>query len=226
MLPKADEHQKAVELRRKGKSYTEILSLIPVSQASLSLWLRNVTLTKRQTKLLLLKKTRGQVKGGLAKRKFREIQEKQIIDASIKEIKEISRRELWLLGIIAYWCEGSKQKDGNISQGVIFANSDPFLLKLFLRWVKEFCDVKEQDIVYTLYIHKTGNIAAALKYWSKVLEIGIKAFSKTSIKKHNVLTKRKNTGENYHGLIRIRIRRSTNLNRKIKGWVLGMGNVI
>lgn len=226
MLSKAKEHQEAIALRKQGKSYSEILSVIPVSKSSLSLWLRAVNLTKQQLAALLSRKKAGQIKGGLAKRKSRESQERVIINIAAREIKKVSRRELWLLGIIAYWCEGSKQKEENISQGVIFVNSDPFLLRLFIKWVKEFCFVKDKDIIYTLYIHETGNIAVALDYWSKTLGIKVEDLGKISIKKHNVLTKRKNRGKNYHGLIRISIRKSTNLNRKIRGWVMGINNLI
>lgn len=226
MLPKLADRQKAIELRKKGKSYSEILSEVHVSQSSLSSWLKNILLTEEQMNLLLLKKKAGQKRGGLVKKKFRKFEEKQIIDTAGNEIKELSSREFWLLGIIAYWCEGSKQKEWNVSQGVIFANSDPFLIKLFANWVKKFCLVEDKDIKYNLYIHETGNTTTALDYWSKILNIHVKDFGKTSIKKHNILTKRKNIRQDYHGLIRISINRSTNLNRKIKGWVMGINALI
>ncbi len=226
MLAKLSERQQAIKLRKEGKSYSEIIDLVPVSQSSLSLWLKNIRLTKEQTKRLLFRKQKGQSRGGLVRRKFREELESKIVEEAMGTIQALSKRELWLLGIIAYWCEGGKQKEGNISQGVVFANSDPFLLRLFVKWVKEFCQIRNENIVYTLYIHETGNISLALDYWSKILAIDAKEFGKTSIKRHNVLTKRKNTGENYHGLIRIRVRKSTNLNRTIKGWVMGINNFI
>lgn len=226
MLAKLDERQKAVVLRKQGKSYSEIMSLLPVSQSSLSLWLRNIQLTRKQTDRLLLRKRLGQAKGGLAKRRFRELQERKIVDEALKELKELTKRELWLLGIIAYWCEGSKQREGNISQSVVFVNSDPFLLNLFVKWIKEICLIKDENIIYNLNIHETANVNESINYWSKVLEIGTENFGKSSIKRHSILTKRKNIGKNYYGLMRIRIRKSTNLNRKIKGWVMGINNLI
>ncbi|HBQ50385.1 hypothetical protein A3B42_03925 [Candidatus Daviesbacteria bacterium RIFCSPLOWO2_01_FULL_38_10] len=226
MLAKVNEREKAIYLRQQGKSYSEIMLLIPVSQSSLSLWLRDVVLTDEQRKRLLLKKQIGQAEGGRVKRRFRELKETKTINVAKKAIGKLSKREIWLLGIIAYWCEGSKQRKGNISQGVAFANSDPFLIRLFIRWVKEFCQIKDEDISFNLYIHKTGNIPSALDFWGGRLGIEARDFGKTYIKNHNVLTKRKNTGEDYHGLIRVGIKKSTDLNRKIKGWVIGMNNFV
>jgi hypothetical protein len=42
------EKNKAIELRKQGKTFGEILSKIPVSKGSLSYWLRNITLTHGQ----------------------------------------------------------------------------------------------------------------------------------------------------------------------------------
>ncbi|MBI2595714.1 helix-turn-helix domain-containing protein [Candidatus Daviesbacteria bacterium] len=226
MLAKVREHQQAVYLRKKGKSYAEIAYKIQVSQSTLSLWLRDVKLTKEQIDSLFLKKLMGQRKGGFAKRRFREQQEERIIKTSSSEVDCLSTRELWLLGIIAYWCEGSKQKENNVSQRVVFTNSDPFLLKLFVKWIREICLIGDKDIVYNLHIHENADVSTALNYWSKLLNIKVVSFGKTSIKTHKILTKRKNIGENYHGLIRIGIRKSTSLNRKIRGWVKGLNNLI
>lgn len=226
MLAKTKERDKAILLRKQGKSYSEICSLIPVSQSSLSFWLRNIELTPQQIDQLSLKKKKGQSKGGLAKRIFRENQQQAILKESADEIKDLSKKELWLLGIVAYWCEGAKQKENNISQAVVFANSDATLIKLFIKWLKEICKVINDDIIYSLYIHDNADVAKALAYWSETLEISKYKFGEPILKKHNIATKRRNIHDNYHGLIRISVRKSTNLNRKISGWILGIGKNI
>ncbi len=166
------------------------------------------------------------MKGGIARRKFRELQEKRTVEISVREIKEISRRELWLLGVIAYWCEGAKQKEDNVSQGIIFANSDPILLTLFVKWLREILKIKDDAINYSLYIHQSANFSRALNYWNKTLKIPKDKLIKVIFKKHVIKTNRKNTGASYYGLIRIAVKKSTNLNRIIKGWVLGISNFI
>ena len=47
-------------------------------------------------------------------------------------------------------------------------------------------------------------------------------FDKIYFKKHVVKSTRHNTQESYHGLLRVRVKRSTNLNRKIMGWIDGI----
>ena len=41
-------------------------------------------------------------------------------------------------------------------------------------------------------------------------------------KHHRPQTYRYNTGDSYHGLVRIKVRRSANLNRRISGWIQGI----
>jgi hypothetical protein len=43
-------------------------------------------------------------------------------------------------------------------------------------------------------------------------------FRRSVLKRHNPKTTRKNTGDDYHGCLRIEVRRSMDLYRKIEGW--------
>ena len=52
MLAKIEEKQKAIALRKRGYSYSEILAEVPVAKSTLSLWLRSVGLAKKQKQLL------------------------------------------------------------------------------------------------------------------------------------------------------------------------------
>lgn len=222
MLSKPKEKEYAIRLRKQGYSYSEILAKVPVSQASLSFWLRNVQLNSHQVEHLFAKKRSGQAKGARKRRSVRELQQELIIKNAEKQIKRLSDRELFLLGAVAYWCEGAKQKPHNISSGVMFANSDPFLIKLFLKWLEKACNISQNEIKYILCIHESGNEKKAIEYWSKIMNIQPSDFLRTSFKRHKTLTNRKNVGENYYGLMRIEVRKSTILNRKIAGWISGM----
>ena len=55
-MSKPEEKWKAVELRRKGLSYREILQHVPVAKSTLSLWLRTVGLSRPQTQRLTEKR--------------------------------------------------------------------------------------------------------------------------------------------------------------------------
>ena len=61
-------------------------------------------------------------------------------------------------------------------------------------------------------------MAAAHDFWLEVTKAGPEQFMKTSMKRHNPKTTRKNVGDDYHGCLRISVHKSSELLRKIEGW--------
>src|SRR3989344_8136502 len=98
MLSKKVELQKAINLRHKGKSYSEIAGILHVSKSTLSLWLRNINLEEESQKILKRKKYEGQLKGGLARKNFRIQTQRDIELRASGQIGFINKREFWLLG--------------------------------------------------------------------------------------------------------------------------------
>lgn len=221
MIKKEKEKKLAIELRKQGLTYNEILKKIPIAKSTLSVWLKDIGVAKRQSQRLTLQRKLAQIKASETCREIRVAKEKDIIGFAKKEIRGISKRELWLIGTAIYWAEGSKQKSHNVSQGVSFGNSDPKMILLFKKWMNECCSVEDDRLYYRIYIHETADIAEAKKFWSGLIG---KKIEKTYLKKHNPKTMRKNSGNDYHGLLRIDVTRSTDLNRKIKGWILGIAD--
>lgn len=213
------EKEKAIQLRKLGFSYNEILQKVPVAKSTLSVWLRETGVAKRQKQKLTEKRKAAQQKAQEACRKNRILRENEIIEKARKEIGNISKRELWIIGIAIYWAEGAKQKDNNVSQGVSFGNSDLKMILLFKKWLNECCDIENERFCYRIYIHETADIAKAKKFWTNLLGEKVEKFY---LKKHDPKTIRKNVGENYNGLLRMDIKKSTDLNRKIRGWILGI----
>ncbi|MDP3015100.1 MAG: hypothetical protein Q8N28_01670 [bacterium] len=224
---KATAKEKAINLRKLGFSYSEILKQIPVAKSTLSLWLRSVGLSKKQKQRLTEKKLASMQRGAIAKRNKRIEIVRLIKNKAISEIKNISNRELWLIGVSLYWAEGSKSKPHNISQGVTFSNSDPMMIKVFMEWLRKILKIPENDIKYEIYIHENSKnkVVDSIQYWSKITKASQNKFKYVYFKRNKVNTKRKNTNENYYGLVRILVNKSTNLNRKISGWIEGiLGN--
>lgn len=215
----------AINLRREGLSYSEILRKIPVAKSTLSLWLRSVELSKKQTQRLTEKKLLAIQKGGQSRKKWRLATTKSIKKQAYleikKKIKRIDARDLWLMGIMLYWAEGSKDKEYRPGQSVIFSNSDPLMIKVFLKWLYICLQIPVEDIQLSIYIHENHkhNIEKVKTFWSDATGFSIGRFDKIYYKKHKVKVYRRNTEENYHGLLRIRIRKSSALNRRITGWI-------
>ena len=220
-MSKLQEKERAIKIRKKGLSYSEILKRIPVAKSTLSLWLRSVGLSKRQKQRLTEKKLAAMKRGWDAQHKKR-LNITEIIKNKAKaDINKISKRNLWFMGVMLYWAEGAKEKKWNSGVSLKFSNSDPMMISIFLKWLKEICLISPHDIIYELYIHETANWKTAVRYWSKIISI---PYSKIRVYfKHNkISTKRKNIGKDYYGLIMVRVKRSTNLNRKITGWIEGI----
>jgi len=222
MMEKIKEKQKAIALRKKGLSYNEILKRVPVAKSTLSLWLRGIGLAKRQKQRLTKKRRAAQKKAQETCRNNRIRATEEIKILARKEIQKLSKRELWLIGIALYWAEGAKQRGTHISERVRLGNSDPNLILIFLKWLKEICSVTDEEICVRLYIHRTGDEKRALKYWSRIIGIPVRKFQKTVFKRHNIRTNRKVDNKQYFGLLDICVKRSTNFNRKITGWIEGV----
>ena len=222
MILKYKERELAIKLRKKGFSYSEILKKVPVAKSTLSLWLRSVGLSKRQKQRLTTKKLLAGLRGGLARKNQRAIITKKITKEAENEIKNISGRDLWMIGVALYWGEGSKEKlHGSLVQ---LGNSDPRLIKVFLKWLQEICKIPKSEINFCIYLHVTARykLKKVQQHWSKTTGFPIKDFQRIIWKKNKINTHRKNVGEDYFGLLRISVKKSTNLNRKIQGWVNGI----
>lgn len=216
--------KKSIFLRKKGWSYSEILRRVPVAKSTLSLWLRSVGLSKKQRQRFTEKKLLAAIRGGETRKKNRLEQTREIINNSILEINSISNEKLKLLGAVLYWAEGSKSKEYNPSTGVVFGNSDPLMCKLFIRWLVEILAIPKKEICFSIYVHEThkNRVKEIKEYWAKTTGFSNDEFDKIYFKKDKPSTQRRNRREAYHGLLRITVRKSTNLSRKIQGWIEGI----
>lgn len=208
----------AINLRKSGLTYSEILRTVPVAKSTLSLWLKSVHLTKTQHQRLTAKKLAAIRRGGEARHKQRLLLLEKIDQKAARDVKELSRRHLWLAGIMLYWAEGSKEKENSIGLTTTFNNSDPRMIKLFIKWLIDIIKIKRENLRFSLYIHRTADIEKSRTFWSKTV-----ACDKDKIpvyfKKPKSGTNRKNVNEDYRGLLRVAVGRSSVLNRKIAAWV-------
>ncbi len=212
--------EKAIKLRKDGKTYSEILKEIPVAKSTLSEWFKEVKLSKPQIQKLTEKKLIAVRKGGEAKRQQRILRSQLIREDALKDIKHISKRELWLIGITMYWAEGSKEKEYHPGSGIKFGNSDPRMVVVFLKWLNDICKVSNDKIEIEIYIHENSknSIEVVKKYWSKITGFSINRLNKIYYKKNKIKTNRRNIGNLYYGGIRVTVKSSSSLLRKITGW--------
>lgn len=220
MIEKEQEKNRAIQLRKSGFSYNEIRNEIKVAKSTLSLWLRSVGLAKRHQRRLSERQREAREKGIRLIHERRLEKTYHIKQEASGEIKSLSLRERWLIGVALYWAEGSKEKER--STRVQFSNSDPHMILLFRKWCIDFLKMRSSDFDYTLSIHeRSPSIYKAIGFWSDFLNIEPHEL-RLSFKKHNPSPKRKNIGVHYNGLIRFTVKKSVDLNRKISGWIDGI----
>jgi hypothetical protein len=215
---KDDLRDKARELRAEGLAYHQITARLGVSKSSVSLWVRDLPIPPR---LSYEENRRRSAEGArqywATERKAREAHRENQRAAAAVEVSGLTGREILIAGAIAYWCEGAKSKPHRQQYCVVFINSDPGLIRLFLRFL-DTAGIPRSDLVFTVSIHESGDVAAAQRFWLEATGAKSEQFNKPSLKRHNPKTTRKNVGEDYHGCLRIAVHRSSALLRKIEGW--------
>ncbi len=218
---KDDLREVARAMRLEGRSYREIRAEVPVSKSTLSLWLKDVPISAEQAALLLKKQFDSRERRAIALRARRIATQERIWQESAAEIGGLSKRELLVAGAVAYWAEGSKAKPWRTNEQVQFINSDATMIRLFLGWLDSL-QVGRDDLVLRVSIHETADVAKAVRYWAEVCEVDPRVFRRTTLKRHNPKTVRKNSGDSYVGCLTITVRRSTELYRRITGWWQGI----
>lgn len=209
---------KARELRAQGLSYNEITARLGVSKSSVSLWVRDLPGPPRLSYEENRRRSAEGVRRYWAKEgQLREARRADERAAATAEIGGLTHREILIAGAVAYWCEGTKTKPHRRQCSVVFTNSDPGLIGLFLRFL-DAAGVSRGDLAFTVCIHESGDLAAAYQFWLAVTKASPEQFNKMSLKRHNPKTNRKNVGDEYHGCLRITAHRSSALLRKIEGW--------
>jgi len=222
----------ALKLRLSGRSYSEIKTSLGVPKSTLSGWFSNLQLSPTAQKRLASRAYKKSMMG-LLKRNRRQthlaLQRKLKIQKTAERgIRHINQQELKLIGIALYWAEGYKRaikRNGRevTHHPVALSNSDPNLVKIFIRFLIEICKIPKNKITANVRIYQYMNEKELLTFWQKTTDLPEVNFgkvyygiSKSSLGKRpfNVLP---------HGTISIRVN-STNLFHQMMGWISGISD--
>lgn len=215
---KDDVRERARELRVQGLDYEEIADALGVSKSSVSLWVRDISRPARLSYEECRKRAaEGARRYWEAERPVRAAARAAIRDAAASQIGPLTDREVLIAGAIAYWCEGGKSKPHTRSDRVVFINSDPALIRFFLRFL-DVAGAPRASLRFRVYIHEKADVEAAQSFWQDVTGATADQFATPTLKRHNPVTVRKNVGDTYHGCLRIDVSQSADLYRKIEGW--------
>ncbi|MFH9493246.1 hypothetical protein ACH4LZ_28145 [Streptomyces halstedii] len=217
---KDDLRAKARELRRRGLTYDAIQVELGCSKSSISLWVRDLPKPERSRTAVEQARLAGRKRWDheLA---LRDTERQRTKAVAKKEIGAMSDRDLFLVGTALYWSEGTKDKPYDRRESVTFINSDPGMVEVYLAWLALLGFPREQ-LRYRLMIHETADAESAMSYWAELIGIDVSTFQKTTLKKHNPKTVRKNVGSGYRGCLVIRVPQGAELYRRIEGWWSGI----
>lgn len=221
-MAKPGKRKEARKFRRRGKSIKEIARKLDVSPASVHKWCQDIRLTPLQRRQLdqkvlnALQKGRKKTAKHQRAKRLKEI--KTLRTEGITEVGRLLKREFFLTGVALYWAEGFK-KDSRLG----FANSDPNMVKFFLKWLVKNCGVPEKDIRLRvgLNISHKNRTKEVEKYWSELTEIPLNQFQKPFFQKFTWKKEFKKP-EEYFGVLRIRANKQRRLFRRIHGWIEGL----
>lgn len=212
---------KAQTLRKKGISVREIQKNLSVSRSSVSLWVRDVKLTKEQLQKLYSNQRTGGLKGSVIasmnKIKKRIKITKKLFELGKSEVTNLTVKDKFIVGIALYFAEGNKA-----DKSVTFSNSDSRAIKFMVDWLRSYCHVPETKFRCSIYLHDNLNEGTAKKFWSTLTNIPLTQFTKSYIVKNNYKKFRKT--KHVTGICRISVS-DVNLHRRIMGWISGMFEV-
>ena len=215
---KDDLRAKARELRSQGLAYHQIVAELGVSKSTVSNWVSDMPRPDRLSYEECCKRQAEAVaRYWAAERPLREAGREAISAAAAAQINRLSDRETIIAGAIAYWCEGAKNKPYRRHDRVNFINSDAAMITFFLRFL-DVAGIPRDQLTFRIYLHESADVAAAQQFWLGVTRAHPAQFRSPTLKRHNPQTVRKNTGDDYHGCLRIDVLRSADLYRMIEGW--------
>ena len=162
---KAAEQARARELRAQSWTLAAIAAELGVARSSVSVWVRDVEFVPRARRMSLRRPS------SLMLARQREIGELRAAGAAT--IGQLSEREFLVAGTALYAAEGAK-RDGSVR----FANTDPRMLLFFATWLRRFFDIDEGRLRMRLYLHQGLDIVAATAFWSELVQIPVRQFTR------------------------------------------------
>ena len=180
--------ERAIKLRKQGKSVRDIEKLLRIPRSTLSGWFKNIVLDKKyQVKLHRnwvnsLKKARKEAVKWHNHQKAERLRTAEIQALEILSQLNLKDRSVLELALsLLYLGEGFKAKGGT---GM--GNSDPLILEFFIKSLEKCFNIDVKKIKCELHLRADQNPVLIKQYWSKELSIPLENFTSVSIDKRTI----------------------------------------
>lgn len=164
-------------MRRGGASYSQIRQKVSVSKSTLSLWLRDLPLSRERINMLRGHNAVRIERYRETRRNTRELRWAEVRKRAAKEIRTLNKREILIAGLFLYWGEGTKTARASTS----LSNTDPAMIRFFIQWL-ELLGVPRSRLRVYIHLYSDMDVTKELRYWSNTLNLPITSFRKPYIK--------------------------------------------
>jgi len=211
-------HQKAISLRTHGHSINFIAETLSVSKGTVSHWCKDISLSEKQLDLIARRSKHKATLSLLKASERQRMQRKAAIELATNhgknDVGHISKRDMHMIGLGLYWGEG--YKSGNQELG--FTNSDPEMIVFYINWLCTIYKVSKKDLTLRVSINDqhAKRISQVHSYWSKATGIPQSQFTKISLIKNQSKKVYENLNTHF-GTLRVKVRRGTEIRRRILG---------
>ena len=166
--------QRAIRLRRSGQSYNNIIKALGIkSKGTLNAWFRDLKLSKRSKDLLSKNNELAHQRGLFMANKERGTRIEAENEKAQKDgrdlIGSISSHELLLIGTSLYWAEGMKSE--RTLPSLAFSNSDPLMISVYLRFIRQILKIPEEKIRAGIHIYPSIPADKARRFWSEITQL-------------------------------------------------------
>lgn len=214
---KTDERDEARRLRALGWSIKEIQEQLGVSRSSVSIWVRDVPLTRAQRDELGARIRLGPLHAGersaaRARERRREYQERGRVLARNDD-------PLYAAGCMLYWAEGGKTRNS-----VRLTNADPEVIAFFADFLRECFDVDNNSM--TIYCNLFADHVAQQReietFWLARLGLPETALRKSIVNAYSKYSLKKRANKLPYGTCRLTVH-STEIVQTIYGSIQEYG---
>ena len=175
---------RAIKLRRAGKTYGDIKRMLgeQIPKSTLSHWFRNIYLTDIQKgridQQVYANIQKAQARARLVNKANRERYIQEVRDRVSHLPSELRRKDSAKIALaMLYLGEGAKTLKGSL----MFGNSDPVVIQLFLNLFRYCYDIDETKFRCTLQCRADQDIKKLEKFWSQITRIPLSQFYKARI---------------------------------------------
>src|SRR3989338_11284613 len=217
MKSRLEDKYKAIELRRKGFTYKDIMKEIRVSKSLLSGWFRFLKLSQEEEDQLNYRaqanRDNGNSRAAISNRKKRIIREETAFKEAGEIFENFKNDPQFILGIGLYWAEGSKR-----TSAFQFINSDLEIIRFMISWIRKYLLISEDRISLRIFTHEDFRLEKYEDFWKNELGLISEQLKKTCYKpntRHGIFKK----NPYYKGCARIEISKGISELRKMTGLI-------